>query len=105
MNTKLLKALYAAVAITLLAACAGPVAAPLAGSANSPVKLTLAGYSTPAEAYGKIVPLFVAYWKEQNNQDVSFEQSYGGARTQIPAGVWGLVIHMLAPLFVRDGTN
>src|SRR5258706_15724804 len=90
MNTKLLKALYAAVAITLLAACAGPVAAPLAGSANSPVKLTLAGYSTPAEAYGKIVPLFVAYWKEQNNQDVSFEQSYGGSGAQSHRGVWGL---------------
>ncbi len=59
MNTKF-KTLFVIFAVSLLTAC---------GSSNTPsgnagtVTLTLAGYSTPAEAYGKIITLFTAYWK------------------------------------------
>ena len=90
MNTKLFKTLSALLLVSvLLSACAAPTAAPTATAvptveeaqptdtvapaptntvapAKPAVKLTLAAYSTPAEAYAKIIPLFVAYWKAQN---------------------------------------
>ena len=48
-----------------------------------PVTLTLAAYSTPREVYGKIIPAFQAKWKEEHNdQQVIFQESYGGSTTQ-----------------------
>ena len=45
--------------------------------------LTFAAYSTPREAYGKIISAFQAKWKEEHNdQQVIFQESYGGSTTQ-----------------------
>ena len=45
--------------------------------------LTFAGYSTPREAYGKIIPAFQSMWKEDHNdQQVIFQESYAGSTTQ-----------------------
>lgn len=45
--------------------------------------LTLAAYSTPREVYGKIIPAFQAQWKEEHDdQQVIFQESYGGSTTQ-----------------------
>ena len=45
--------------------------------------LTLAAYSTPREVYGKIIPAFQTMWKEEHNdQQVIFQESYGGSTTQ-----------------------
>ena len=44
--------------------------------------LTLAAYSTPREVYGKLIPAFQKVWKEENDQDVIFQESYGGSTTQ-----------------------
>ncbi len=121
MNTKLLKTLSVLLLTSiLLAACAAPTAAPTATAvttveevqptdtvasaaptdtvapAKPAVKLTLAAYSTPAEAYAKIIPLFVAYWKAQNNQDVTFEQSYAGSGAQARAVIGGLDADVVA---------
>jgi len=125
MNTKFLKTLYALAIVGMLAACAGPAPTPTAAptdtaaasapassaapasapassaavsSAAAPaaVKLTLAGYSTPAEAYGKIIPLFIAYWKAQHNQDVTFEQTFAGSGAQARAVVGGLNADVVA---------
>lgn len=53
-----------------------------------PVKLTLAGFAVPREAYAEIIPLFQAYWLEQTGQEVIFEESYiaSGAQSRAVAG-------------------
>ena len=130
MNTKLLKTLYVIIVISLLSACAAPTAVPTATAApvvpteveaqatdtaapaptetvaaKPPVKLTLAAYSTPAEAYAKIIPLFVAYWKAQTGQDVTFEQSYAGSGAQSRAVIAGLEADVVALALEGDVSN
>ena len=60
------------------------------------VKLTLAGYTTPREAYGEIIPLFQAYWKEKTGQTVTFEESYQGSGAQSRAVVEGFEADVVA---------
>lgn len=132
MNTKFLKTLYTLIIVSLLlVACAAPTAAPTATAVpeeptaveeaqptdtaapaatetvapKPPVKLTLVAYSTPAEAYAEIIPLFVAYWKETHNQDVTFEQSYAGSGAQSRAVIGGLEADIVALSLEGDVTN
>jgi sulfate transport system substrate-binding protein len=50
--------------------------------AETPV-ITFAAYSTPREVYGKIISAFQALWKEENDdQNIIFQESYGGSTTQ-----------------------
>ena len=52
--------------------------------------LTLGGYTTPREAYGKaIIPGFQKLWKEKTGQDVEFHESYLGSGAQSRAIVGG----------------
>ena len=45
--------------------------------------LTFAAYSTPREVYGKIISAFQTKWKEEHDdQQVIFQESYGGSTTQ-----------------------
>jgi sulfate/thiosulfate transport system substrate-binding protein len=45
--------------------------------------ITFAAYSTPREVYGGIIPAFRSMWKEtHDDQDVIFQESYGGSTTQ-----------------------
>jgi sulfate transport system substrate-binding protein len=60
------------------------------------VKLTLAGYTTPREAYGEIIPLFQAHWKEKTGQTVTFEESYQGSGAQSRAVVEGFEADVVA---------
>jgi sulfate/thiosulfate-binding protein len=51
-------------------------------SPETPV-ITLAAYSTPREAYGKIIPAFTEQWAEEHGgQRVIFQESYGASTTQ-----------------------
>lgn len=52
-------------------------------------KITLGAYTTPREAYAKILPLFSQKWKAQTGQDVTFEESYLGSGAQSRAIVDG----------------
>ena len=52
-------------------------------------KITLGAYSTPRDAYAKIIPMFKKYWKDQSGQDVTFEESYLGSGAQARAIVQG----------------
>lgn len=95
--TGLLKA--ASIVLLLLAilssACAGgggaaPTNPPGGGSANSAqVTLILGAYTTPREAYGKIIPSFKKYWKDKTGQEVAFQESYLGSGAQSRAIVEG----------------
>ena len=49
---------------------------------NNEVKLTLAAYTTPREAYAEVIPAFQKYWKDKTGQTVIFEESYQGSGAQ-----------------------
>lgn len=67
-------------------------------SANSPtgqqaqkdVELTLVSYAVTQAAYEKIIPAFTDKWKQEHNQNVSFNSSYGGSGSQTRAVIDGL---------------
>lgn len=86
--------------LLLLAACSSSsTAEPVDGSSESsskPVTLVLGAYTTPREAYGEIIPLFQAYWKEKTGQDVTFEESYLGSGAQSRAVVEGFEADVVA---------
>ena len=108
MKNRFLKTLIIFIAMSLLAACGGQKTTNQSENTNGnkgPVKLTLAAYSTPSEAYGKIIPLFVGQWKTQHNQDVTFEESYGGSGAQSRAVVGGLEADVVALSLEGDVTN
>jgi sulfate/thiosulfate transport system substrate-binding protein len=80
----------------VLAACGGaqggaaPGAATSAPAANGgPTTIVLGAYTTPREAYGKLIPLFKEQWKQQTGQDITFQESYQGSGAQSRAIVEG----------------
>ncbi|MGB8687954.1 MAG: sulfate ABC transporter substrate-binding protein [Microcoleus sp.] len=62
------------------------------------VELTLVSFAVTKSAYEKIIPSFVAKWKrENNNQNIKINQSYGGSGSQTRAVIDGLeadVVHL-----------
>jgi len=89
-------------ALLVLAACGGssggagsgaatPIGAAGAPTAGVPVAnggpntIVLGAYSTPREAYGKLIPIFKDQWKKQTNQDITFQESYQGSGAQARA--------------------
>ncbi|MDX2077302.1 MAG: sulfate ABC transporter substrate-binding protein [bacterium] len=60
------------------------------------VTLTLAGFAVPREAYGKIIPLFQAYWLEETGQTVVFEESYLASGAQSRAVIGGFEADIVA---------
>ena len=58
--------------------------------------LVLGAYTTPREAYGKIIPLFQKYWKDKTGQDVEFQESYLGSGAQSRAIVDGFEADLAA---------
>jgi sulfate/thiosulfate-binding protein len=69
------------------------------------VKLTLGAYTTPREAYGEIIPLFQAEWKEKTGQTVTFEESYLGSGAQSRAVVEGFEADIVALSLEGDVTR
>ena len=61
-------------------------------------EVTLVSFAVTKAAYDRIIPNFVAKWKRENNgQNVKFNQSYGGSGTQTRAVISGLeadVVHL-----------
>jgi sulfate/thiosulfate transport system substrate-binding protein len=60
------------------------------------VKLTLAAYTTPREAYAEIIPAFQKYWKDKTGQTVIFEESYQGSGAQSRAVAEGFEADIVA---------
>ena len=70
--------------------------------ADTPV-INFAAYSTPREAYGKIIPAFQSMWKEQHdNQQVIFQESYAGSTTQSQNVVGGYPADIVALSLAPD---
>ncbi|AFZ22890.1 sulfate/thiosulfate-binding protein [Cylindrospermum stagnale PCC 7417] len=89
-----------------LAACSGgnvsnstsetPAANPVANNKQN-VELTLVSFAVTKAAHEAIIPKFVAQWKKDHNQTVTFKQSYGGSGSQTRAVIDGLeadVVHL-----------
>src|SRR5574339_635285 len=69
------------------------------------VKLTLAAYTTPREAYAEIIPLSQAYWKDKTGKTVTFEKSYQGSGAQSRAVVEGFEADVVALSLEADVTR
>ncbi|PSB16159.1 sulfate ABC transporter substrate-binding protein [filamentous cyanobacterium CCP1] len=69
-----------------------------AGTAN----LTLVSYAVTQAAYEQIIPKFAAQWKAEHNQDVVFDQSYGGSGSQTRAVIDGLEADVVALALALD---
>ena len=105
MKLKLGRALNAALAASLaLAACSAAGSGTPAGAGDS-VKLILGAYTTPREAYGELLPLFAADWKEKTGQTVTFEESYLGSGAQSRAVVEGFEADVVALSLEADITR
>lgn len=70
-----------------------------------PVTLILGAYTTPREAYGKLIPMFQAQWKEKTGQEVVFEESYLGSGAQSRAVVEGFEADIVALSLEADVTR
>jgi sulfate/thiosulfate transport system substrate-binding protein len=70
----------------LLAACSSAGANAVQTGPCTPPEIpviSFAAYSTPREAYGKIITAFKTLWKEEHDgQELIFQESYGGSTTQ-----------------------
>jgi sulfate/thiosulfate transport system substrate-binding protein len=84
-------------AFALLALSAGVAAC--GGSDSAKTKLSLVAYSTPQEAYEKIIP---AFQKSDVGKDLSFNQSYGGSGDQERAVEAGLKADVVALSLAPD---
>jgi sulfate transport system substrate-binding protein len=85
MNTRFARTLIILIAISLLVACGGQPNSSNSSDGKGPVKLILGAYTTPREAYGELIPMFAAQWKEKTGQEVTFEESYLGSGAQARA--------------------
>jgi sulfate/thiosulfate transport system substrate-binding protein len=87
------------------AGCSTPAVSNPSTSSKGPVKLTLAAYTTPREAYRELIPIFQAEWKEKTGQDVTFEESYLGSGAQSRAVVEGFEADIVALSLEADITR
>lgn len=72
-----------ALCLALLAACGSSTAQ------QSGATLILGAYTTPREAYAKLIPIFTEQWRQQTGQTVTFQESYQGSGAQSRAIVEG----------------
>jgi sulfate transport system substrate-binding protein len=71
----------------------------IAGASSKDVKLSLVAYSTPREAYAKLIPMFQA---TPSGDGVSFTQSYGASGDQARAVQAGLKADIVALSLAPD---
>ena len=91
------------------AGCGGNSAAAASGGNGGPCKpastpiITLAAYSNPYDAYGKLTSTFASDWKDKHNgQSLIFQMSFGGSTTQAQNIVNGLEADVYASSTATD---
>jgi sulfate/thiosulfate transport system substrate-binding protein len=74
-------------------------------ASKNDVKLRLVSFSVTKAAHDQIIPKFVQKWKQEHNQNVTIEQSYGGSVAQAAAVIAGSqeadIVHLALPLDVN----
>ncbi|MEH2256368.1 sulfate ABC transporter substrate-binding protein [Nostoc sp.] len=82
-----------------VASCSGSSSA-----SKNDVKLKLVSFSVTKAAHDQIIPKFIEKWKQEHNQNVTFEQSYGGSGAQAAAVIADSqeadIVHLALPLDV-----
>ncbi|MEH2251886.1 sulfate ABC transporter substrate-binding protein [Nostoc sp.] len=82
-----------------VASCSGSSSA-----SKNDVKLKIVSFSVTKAAHDQIIPKFVQKWKQEHNQNVTFEQSYGGSGAQAATVIAGSqeadIVHLALPLDV-----
>lgn len=91
----------------VLAACnsSSETATPEGNTSSAPAgtaNLTLVSYAVTQAAYEQIIPKFTAKWKADHNQEVVFDQSYGGSGSQTRAVIDGLEADVVALALALD---
>lgn len=94
MFTRLNKTILLSLLITVLLATGCSAGAPSANGGE--VKLVLAAYTTPREAYRELIPIFQQQWKDKTGQNVVFEESYQGSGAQSRAVAEGFEADLVA---------
>lgn len=84
------------IAVFITSCSGGGQATSEANSSGGEVKLILAAYTTPREAYQELIPIFQQKWKEQTGQTVTFEESYQGSGAQSRAVAEGFEADIVA---------
>src|SRR4029453_6525460 len=85
--------------IALLAVLVAAAVASVAGASTKDVRLSLVAYSTPREAYSKLIPEFQ---KSPAGSGVSFSQSYAASGDQARAVKAGLNADIVALSLAPD---
>jgi sulfate transport system substrate-binding protein len=88
--------------IVAVSALTALVLAGVAGAAGSDTRLSLVAYSTPRDAYAKLIPEFQ---KTAAGKDVQFDQSYGASGEQARAVKSGLKADIVALSLEPDVTT
>lgn len=89
-----------------IAACGGNTNTNTGGSTtganqDGDVELNLVSFAVTKAAHDEIIPKFVEQWQKENNQNVTFNQSYGGSGSQTRAVIDGLeadIVHLALAL-------
>jgi sulfate/thiosulfate-binding protein len=79
-----------------MAACTTS-SSPSSGNTKKDVELTLVSFAVTKQAHAAIIPKFVEKWQKEQNQTVTFKQSYGGSGSQTRAVIDGLeadIVHL-----------
>src|SRR5262245_28573237 len=87
------------------AATSAPAAGGAPAASGGPTTIVLGAYTTPREAYGKLIPIFKAQWKQQTGQDVTVQESYQGSGAQSRAIVEGFEADIAALSLEADITR
>jgi sulfate/thiosulfate-binding protein len=100
---------FALAVLTLVVFACAPQASPTSALAtaalSSKVTLILGAYTTPREAYGKIIPLFQKFWQDKTGQEVEVQESYLGSGAQSRAIVDGFEADIAALSLEADITR
>jgi len=75
---------------------------PSTAASGGDKELTLVSYAVTRAAYEKIIPQFTAKWKQEKNQNITFNQSYGGSGSQTRAVIDGLEADVVALALALD---
>ncbi len=85
-----------------IAACSPSSQNTSSSTASQPdLELTLVSFAVTKDGYARVIPKFTEKWKQEHNQNVIFNQSYGGSGSQTRAVVDGLeadIVHLALAL-------
>ncbi len=84
-----------------IAACSPSPQDPNGAARQPDLELTLVSFAVTKSGYARVIPKFTEKWQREHNQNVNFNQSYGGSGSQTRAVVDGLeadIVHLALAL-------